>query len=150
MTTMADTANNLAPAQSTPAVLAPSATGHLVCAVALSLLGSAAALALVLVLVNRADWWKGLLAAGIVTTLSAAASVPPIAFGLRRGVYAATACSFVAMGARAVVALGGGILAVKAGGYPAAPTLLLMVVFYFAVLAAESYVLATRMWHMRG
>ncbi|HZN66911.1 MAG TPA: hypothetical protein VFB66_16585, partial [Tepidisphaeraceae bacterium] len=99
MTTMADTANNLAPAQSTPAVLAPSSTGHLVRAVALSLLGSAAALALVLLLVNRTDWWKGLLAAGIVTILSAAASVPPIAFGLRRGVYAATACSFVAMGA---------------------------------------------------
>ena len=53
MKTMADTANNLAPAQSTPAVLAPSATGHLVRAVALSLLGSAAALALVLLLVNR-------------------------------------------------------------------------------------------------
>ena len=149
MTLMADAADNPNPPLA-HAPAAPAVALALIRSTALALLGAAAALALVLVLVNRLDWWKGMLAAAVVTILSAAASVPPLVWGLRRGVYHATAGSFAAMGLRAVVALGGAVLAVKAGGYPAAPTMLLMVVFYFAVLAAESYVVGTRMWNMRG
>ena len=129
---------------------APPVAPALVRTTALALVGAAASVALVLVLVNRPEWWRGLLAAVIVTVFSAAASVPPLVWGLRRGLYKATAGSFAAMGLRAVVALGGGMLVVRALGYPAAPTLLLLVVFYFAVLAAESYVIATRVWHMKG
>jgi hypothetical protein len=145
MTTMADAADNLPASEpdNTPA------TAQLVRATATALVGAGAVLALVLVLVNRFDWWKGLLAAGVVTTLSAAASVPPLAWGLRRGLYHATAGCFAGMAVRAAVALGGGVLAVKSLGYPAAPTLLLLVVFYFAVLGAETYVIASRIWHMR-
>ena len=148
MTTMADPAGTSPQPNDAPA--APPVAFPLIRTTLLAMLGAAAALALVLVLVNRVEWWQGLLAAGIVTILSAAASVPPLVWGLRRGVYHATAGSFAAMGLRAVVALGGAVLAVKAGGYPAAPTMLLMVVFYFAVLAAESYVVGTRVWHMKG
>ena len=148
MTTMADAAGTSP--QPTDAPVVPSVALPLIRTTLLAMLGAAAGLALVLVLVNRVEWWQGLLAAGIVTILSAAASVPPLVWGLRRGVYHATAGSFAAMGLRAVVALGGAVLAVKAGGYPAAPTMLLMVVFYFAVLAAESYVVGTRVWHMKG
>ena len=140
---MADAVNNLPPADApvTPALIRTTA---------LALVGAAASVALVLVLVNRPEWWRGLLGAVVVTILSAATSVPPLVWGLRRGLYKATAGSFVAMGVRCVVALGGGVLVVKALGYPPAPTMLLLVVFYFAVLAAESYVVATRVWHMKG
>jgi len=48
------------------------------------------------------------------------------------------------------VALGVGIFAVKALGYPAAPTLLLLVAFYFSLLAAETYVLARALSHVRA
>ena len=157
MTTMAEAADN-SPATPADAGLwrmtalpdAPPVAPALVRALGAAMVGTAAVLAMILVLVQRGDWWRGLLGAAVVTALSAAASVPPLALGLRRGLYPAVAGAFAAMGVRAVVALGGGVLAVKALQYPAAPTLLLLVVFYFAVLAAESYVVATRMWHMRG
>ena len=129
---------------------APSVAPPLVRAVAVAMLAAAAATSAILLLANRPDWWKGLLGAAVVTALSAAASVPPLVWGLRRGLYPAVAGSFTAMGLRAIVALGAGIFVVKALHYPAGPTLLLLVVFYFAVLAAESYVVATKMWHMRG
>jgi hypothetical protein len=149
MTTVTDAADSKAPGDGS-GLPASEVTGRLVRTTALAVVGAAAAVALVLVLVNRADWWRGLLAASVVTVLSAAASFVPLAWGLRRGLYQATAGSFAAMGVRAAVALGGGVLVVKTLGYPAAPTLLLLVVFYFAVLAAETYVIAWRMWHMRG
>jgi hypothetical protein len=40
----------------------------------------------------------------------------------------------------------GGVLAVMVGGYPAMPTMLLMVVFYFAVLAAETTMVVKAIW----
>ena len=129
---------------------APPVAPALVRAVAVAMLAAAGSVSLILLLASRSDWWKGLLGAAVVTVLSAAASLPPLAWGLRRGLYPAVAGSFTAMGLRAVVALSGGVFVVKALHYPAAPTLLSLVVFYFAVLAAESYVVATRMWYMRG
>lgn len=150
MTTMADTAHPLQAEPANRAAARPPVLPLLLRTTALAFVAATVAMALVLVLVNKIDWWKGLLAAAVVTIFSAAASVMPLTWGLRRGLYHATAGSFAAMGVRAVVSLGGAMLAVKALGYPAAPTLLLMVVFYFAVLAAESYVIATRMWDMRG
>ena len=147
---MADPADNPQPLPATGLAGKPPVLPLLVRTTAVAFVAAAAGLALVLVLVNRLDWWKGLLAAAVVTIFSAAASTMPLTWGLRRGLYHATAGSFAAMGVRAVVSLSGAVLAVKALGYPAAPTMLLMVVFYFAVLAAESYVIATRMWDMRG
>lgn len=157
MTTMAEAAPEPSATPADPRIWrltslpdAPAIAPPLVRAVAVAMLTAAAAVSAVLLLANRPDWWKGLLGAAVVTVLSASASVPPLVWGLRRGLYPAVAGSFAAMGLRAVVALGAGVFVVKALDYPAAPTLLLLVVFYFAVLAAESYVVATKMWHMRG
>lgn len=114
---------------------------------AVALLGTAAALAGVLVLANRDHWWRGLLAAGVVSTLSAGASLPPLVAGLRRGMNQRLVAYVVAAGARAAISLGGCLLAVTVGGYPASATLLLMVVFYFAVLAVETTFVARSFWH---
>jgi hypothetical protein len=129
----------------------PEATAAgLIACTALALLVSAAALGGVLVLVNRGDWWRGLLAASVVSTLSAAASLPPLLLSLRKGMQQRVAGYFAAAGIRALVSLGGCMLAVKLGHYPAAPTLLLMVVFYFAVLAVETIAIARALWDMKG
>lgn len=122
---------------------------RLVGAIAAALLGTAAVLAGAVFLLNRPDWWRGLLGAAVISALSALASLPPLVFGLRRGLNATAAGVLVAAGLRAMVALGAGLLAVRVGTYPPAPTLLLMVVFYFALLAAESYVVARAVWNAK-
>ena len=111
--------------------------------------GTAAVLALLLALVGRDDWWKGFFAAATASVLSAAASVPPLAWGFRRGVDKTAAGVFVAAGVRALVALAAGALAGTVLRYPPLPTLLLLVVFYFAVLAAETYAVARTLWGLR-
>jgi hypothetical protein len=123
---------------------------RLVSCIALALLATAALLCGLLVLVNRVDWWRGLLAAAVVSVLSAAASLPPLLWSLKRGLHQRVAGYFAAAGLRAIVSLGGCVMAVKLGHYPAAPTMLLMVVFYFAVLAVESIVVARALWDMKG
>ena len=106
---------------------------------------TAGAVALVLVLLSRradaGDWWLGLLAAGTASLLAAGASAGPILVGLGRGsLDSAVVGYFVALGVRAVVSLAGCAVAVYAGGYPRTATFLLMVPFYLAILAAETYV----------
>lgn len=118
----------------------------LVRAVLIALLSAAALLVAILTLVNRPDWWRGLLAAGIVSALAAAASLPPLLWSWKRDMAKRVAGYFTASGIRVIVSLGGCLLAIKAGGYPAAPTLLLMVVFYFAILAAETTCMAKVLW----
>jgi hypothetical protein len=117
--------------------------------VASTLVLTAGALALLLALVNRPDWWRGLLAATAVSALSAGLSLAPIAWGLSRPMNQRVAAFFAAMGLRAGVSLGGCVLAVSVGKYPAAPTLLLMVVFYFAILAVETAAAARALWSAR-
>jgi hypothetical protein len=112
----------------------------------LALVGTGVVLAALLMLVDRADWWRGLLGAGVISALATAGSVPPLLWSLRRGLNQRVAAYFMATGLRATISLGGGVLAVKIGTYPAAPTLLLMVVFYFAILAAETTCLAKVLW----
>jgi hypothetical protein len=105
--------------------------------------GSAAAL---LALVGQADWWRGLVAATVVSTLASTLSLVPLWWGLRRSLNAAVAGYFVAMAVRMGVSLGGCLLVIKAGGYPADATLLLMAVMYAAVLVAEAAVVAMAVW----
>ena len=119
---------------------------RLIIAAAGSVLGSAAVLAVLMMLVNRGDWWRGLLAATMVAALTAAASLPPIAVGLQRGLMPAVGGYFVAAGLKMLVSISGGWLAVKAGGYPALPTMVLIVVFYLVLLAAETAVVARALW----
>lgn len=137
-------------AGSTGSGFQPVSASRVVLGAVLSVAGTAATLAVVLVLVNRAEWWRGLVAATAVSAIAAAASVPPLAWGLGRGLYPAVIGYFIAAGARAIVSLGGCALAVMAGQYPATPTLLLMVVYYFGLLATESILVARATWSARG
>ena len=112
----------------------------------LAIVGTAAGLAGVLLLARRSEWWSGLGAAMVISVLGAVASVGPLGWGLRRGLTQAVAGYFVSAGLRMLVSVGGGVLAVMVGGYPAMPTMLLMVVFYFAVLAAETTTVVRAIW----
>lgn len=133
-----------------PRTIDPAAARWLVMSVLAALIGAAIVIALVLTLVQRRDFWAGYLGASVISVLSALASLPPLLFGLRRDLMKAVAGAFVAAALRAIVSLGGCILIVKLLDYPAAPTLLIMVGYYVAVLVAESGVVARAVWNVRA
>ncbi len=114
--------------------------------VAAALVATAALLAGVLALSNDASWWRGYLAAAVVSILAAAASLPPLVWGLRQSLTNAVAAYFLAAAIRATISLGGCALAVLKGNYPRTATMLLMVAFYFAVLAIESITVGRALW----
>lgn len=131
----------------------PVSIGSLIRAVALACVLCAVLVACALTLVGRADWWRGFAAATVVTVMATVASVPIIAWSLRVGAQRAdlaTAAFFVAAAVRAGVSLGAALVAVRAGDYPKAPTLLLVVPYYFALLAAETFVLVRVLWTSTG
>jgi hypothetical protein len=107
---------------------------------------AAAALAAMLLLVNRLDWWRGFLAASVVAVLSTVATIFPLLWALRGNAQRMVAGYFIATGVRLLVSLGGCGLAILAGGYPAAPTLLLLVPYYFVLLAVETAYVGRRLW----
>lgn len=123
-----------------------SITRRMVVAAATAVLATTALIAAILVLVNRHEWWRGFLAAALVGSLTAVISVPPLVWSLRRGLYMAVGGYFATAGCKMLVSVGGGLLAVFAGGYPPLPTFLLIVVFYLALLAAETAVVARSIW----
>lgn len=141
------------PGSSGPASPDPVSIGSLIRAVALACVLCAVLVTCALTLVGRADWWRGFAAATVVTVMATVASVPIIAWSLRVGAQRAdlaTAAFFVAAAVRAGVSLGAALVAVRAGDYPKAPTLLLVVPYYFALLAAETFVLVRVLWTSTG
>jgi hypothetical protein len=125
-------------------------TAAVVRAVAAAYVIAAALIAGALVLNGDAAWWRGYAAATIATLMAGVATIPIIAWGMRVAAAArpelATGAFFVAAGVRAVIALGAAMLAIRQGGYPKTPTLLLVVPYYFALLAAETVVLVRLLW----
>lgn len=104
-------------------------------------------IAAVLVLVNDADWWRGLLAATVTTVVASALSMLPLIWGIRRSLDKAVIGYFVSMGVRAGASVGVSLLAVFVIGYPRVATLLLMAVYYVAVLAVEAGTVAIAAWN---
>jgi hypothetical protein len=137
--------NILPEPQKSPLISAADAS-RLVATVALTLAGTAAGLAGLVVLADRPAWWRGLAAAAVASALATGLSLVPLVWGLRHSLHGAVAGFFTAMGLRAGVSLGGCLVAVYAGRYPQAPTFLMMVAFYFAVLAVESAWVARATW----
>jgi len=114
----------------------------LLAAVLGAMLFTAVLLTGVLFIVGRADFWQPFSVATGVSLLAAVLSVVPIVLSLGKGPTSAAVGHFIATGVRVVVSLGGCFLAIRFRDLPAAPTLLLMVPYYFAVLIAESTMLA--------
>ena len=128
---------------------APGTTSAAVRAVISAYVVTALLLLGVVTLIGNADWWRGFAAATVVTLMAAVATVPIIAWAMRTAATRADLAGgafLVAAGLRAGIALGAAMLAVRQGGYPKAPTLLLVVPYYFALLFAETYVLARLLW----
>ena len=125
-----------------PAVNAVAATRALARAAAVALVVTAAMLAVVLALLGRADFWQGFAAATVLSVLAAAASIGVMRLGLAFGVQGAMAGHFGGVLVRLLIVLGGGLMLVWAGGYPAA-TLILCVPYYFATLGAEVVAMVT-------
>jgi hypothetical protein len=137
------------PANSTP-MFSPSPRHALLRNLAFGYVTAAAALAGMIVLADRPLWWRGLLAASVISAGAAIASLPPLMWGLRQKLDRLVAACFMAAGIRAVISLGGALFAVFFGRYPAAPTLLMMVCYYFVLLAIETSIVARRTWQPEG
>ena len=98
---------------------------------------------------GNANWWHAFAAATIATLMASIATIPIIAWGMRVAPARpelATGAFFASAAVRALIALGAASLAVYRGGYPKAPTLLLVVPYYFALLAAETVCLVRILW----
>ena len=128
---------NHSPAGAEPQLDVGGATRALVRWIAMAMLAAAVAIAAVLALVGRADWWQGFAAASVLSILAAGTSVAALRVGLRFGGMGAIGGHFAGMGLRLLIVLGGGLVLVQAGGYPALPTLALAIPYYFTTLAAE-------------
>jgi hypothetical protein len=151
MTAMAVTSNSGEDAMPAATTTTTTTTTVLVAARAVAAAFVVTALLLIgaLALLNDANWWRGLVAAMVATLMAAIATVPIIAWGMRVAPARpelSAAAFFISAGARAVVTLAASVLAVKLGGYPKTPTVLLLVPFYFAILAAETICLARILW----
>jgi hypothetical protein len=116
-------------------------------------IGVAAAIALcisatsaILALTDLPEWWRGMIAASVATVVAAVLSLIPVLWGIRRGLNAAVAGYFIAMGVRPLASLGVASIAIYAGQYPKTSTLLLTASFYIAVLTVEAAVVAGAAW----
>ena len=107
-----------------------------------TVVGLAGFMAGALWLVDRADWWRGYVAATIATALAAGASLVPLAWGLHRGAAVMVQMFMASTAIRAAVALGISALAVGVGGYPAIPTFALLLPYYLGLLVVETACLA--------
>ena len=114
----------------------------------MALVGTAALIAVVLAMLGRADWWIGFAVASVLSVLAAGASILAMRLGLGFGVEGAMAGHFGGVALRLLIVLGGGLLLVWVGEYPAAPTLFLAVPYYFATLAAEVVAMAKVFWSL--
>ena len=106
-------------------------------------------LAGVVTLVGNADSWRGYGAATVATAMACIATIPIIVWGMRAASTRpelAAGAFFVSAGARAVIVLGAASLAVFQGHYPKTPTMLMVVPYYFAILAAETFVVVRPLW----
>jgi hypothetical protein len=136
-------------ASSTPSAQSVAPAGAVMRAVGFAWVMTALLLAGVLLLLGRADWWRGGAAATIATAMASIASLPIIILAMRFGKTRpdlAAGAFFAAAAVRAGITLGAAMLAVRLGGYPKTPTLLMVVPYYFALLAAETFVLARSLW----
>jgi hypothetical protein len=99
---------------------------------------AAAATALLVAFAGHPGWWRGWIAALVVSLAAALLSLAPVAAGILVGVqgmaYGYLAGAFV----RVLVSIGGAVAAVWIFHTPPAPTLLLIVPLFFAQLLAES------------
>lgn len=107
--------------------------------VTLTIVTCAVVIAALIFLAGRADWWSGFLAATIASVLAAAASMVPLSIGLKRGYLGLIGGFMGASAVRFVVGLGLAAFAVGVGGYPKVPTFILVMPYYLATLAVESY-----------
>ena len=107
-----------------------------------AVVGCAAILAILLVLVANPLWWRGYLAATLASILAAGLSLIPLRMGLHRGFSGVMNGFLAASGVRFFVALGAAALAVGVGDYPKIPTFCLVLPYYLATLASEALVMA--------
>ena len=126
--------------------------------VACAWVATAAVLGGVTLMAGRVEWWPALAAAGVAGGLSAAVAVPLLAWGMRRveadpspdGLSAAAGAALLATGLRTTVAVAAAAAMVRFGGFPQHATLLMLVPFYFTLLAAECFALGRTLWKVDG
>lgn len=107
-------------------------------AVVIAFVMTAAALAGIVFLLGREEWWRGYTAATVAGALAAGLSLVPLWKGLGKGMSAMVPAVMAATAVRTAAALGGCVLGIVAAHDPAVPTLALVVPYYVALLWIES------------
>lgn len=115
--------------------------------VSVALLAAAVIVLATLARIDHADAWRGFRAATVVGVIAALASALPVWIGARYGVTGAVGGYFTASFVRALLAIGGALVAIRAWSFPPVPTLLITCVYYVAALAAESTLIAKVLWN---
>ena len=87
-----------------------------------TVVGIAAFLGCVMVVVNRVEWWRGYVAASIAAALATAASLVPLVIGIRRGGALLVQMFQISSAVRGFITIGICALAVGVGRYPSLPT----------------------------
>lgn len=90
--------------------------------------------------------WRGLAAATVIVAIAALMSVLPIWIGARRGVAGAAGGFMLAGFARAGLSILGCLAVIWKWDFPPMATVICMGVYYVAVLAAESIIVARAIW----
>src|SRR5438034_8589004 len=132
-----------------PAMEQPTLT-PIVRRVVLGFVATSIGLVMPLVLADRPAWWRGYLAATLISAAAAGISLLPLLWGINRKLDHLVAGSFVAAGLRMVICLGGCLLAVYVGRYPPAPTFLLMLGYYVVLLSVETFIVASAAWSRKA
>jgi hypothetical protein len=100
-------------------------------------------LAMVLALLNDAQWWRGYAVGAVAGVVSAIISSLPLAMMFNKPVQTIMS-GFLLAGAIRAVAVGAiVVLAVRVGGYPEVPTVIVAGIMYAVVVAAEGLLLWT-------
>lgn len=136
--------------ETSPQTLDPKAVEKMPMTVAIAFALTTVLIAGMLALVNQRDWWRGFLPAAVVSAIATIVSVLLMRSGLKKELTKAVASYFAGAGARFVVSLAACFVAVKIGGYPPVPTMMLMMVFYVAILIVEVKLMVNALSHVNG
>lgn len=113
---------------------------------ALVIVGMGTLLAGLLVVVDRADWWQGLIAATVISVFAAIVGLFPVLLMAPRGNAQQISMSFLAGTLlRMMAAIALLMLALYIYNVPRVPTAVLLLAYYFAILGAEVGVLVVQM-----
>lgn len=119
---------------------------RLIVAVSGAIVLACGAMAALIALAHRPEWWSAWVAATLVSVAAALLAMAPLVPALWAGVQYAAYGYLAGAALRMIASLLGGLAAVMIFRTPATPTLLMLAPPYMAQIAAEAVVLSRFFW----